>query len=737
MPSQVRAEGGEGGLLGIRFLVALCVLCASAGRVVAAAEYPREHIYDTSVHGDEALVNVSLTANRWPDCTTLESAVSDIFRLEGVLNESDQEKALALWKWFRILVSATGGHYAYEGPPGEEKLCHDPHRIFTVYGHHQCDGLSWAMAALWRAAGYMAFDECTWGHTTAALRYRDADGQIRYHSFDPQRRYYHWDEANRRVGTRSLPVMRGMVFRHLTAPQHLHSLRTSLRVDESIERRWDNEGYIVPSGPDKRAAEKQTYYAYRPGAAAGIYAAVGQEVQILRADTRQESFARSLHAGSQNVACSAPDQPSVGAPGLATLHPKDPGKPAAVVYRLAPPYVVADARCEVTLVKKNPDDLCQILLSRNGEQWVPAYTKETLGAEKVVLGIGRGAWQQGRPNVYTAYDFFIKVELSTRGKPRDVGVQDLKIVVFRMLNKRTLPQLRPGRNALRVTADRITPGLGLELAIEYRVEGVPHRQTRFITQFPYYFSIDVPSVPEDVRDDYDQHFNEGPLRMVAISMRLQPAGAETKAEASLQEAEALPLFSISSPHPAKMGRKEPVPRPEREVRETSGFFPQSDDVRDDEVTMRALLQDLKGKDVERRWLAAEDLGAYPRALAPLLAELPSADGDQTLFLCKALAQLKDRRAIRPLLEKWKRAPGGAPGTRYVPDVLAAIGDRSFVPQLVAPLTRCRFDYRFQIAHALGILGGPEAERALQELAAGDPFPAVREEAARALRELRH
>ena len=81
------------------------------------------------------------------------------------------------------------------------------------------------------------------------------------------------------------------------------------------------------------------------------------------------------------------------------------------------------------------------------------------------------------------------------------------------------------------------------------------------------------------------------------------------------------------------------------------------------------------------------------------------------------------------------APGGAPGTRYIPDALAAIGDPSVVPALVKPLRSCRFDYRFHVAHALGILGGPAAEEALQDLAARDPFPAVREEAAEALKQL--
>jgi len=113
--------------------------------------YIREEIYDTSVHQDEAAVNVKLVSNRWPDCTTLTTAIHDMFRLEGVERGTDQEKALALWKWFRILMSSTGGNYAYELRDGKWKIVRDPHKIFTVYGHHQCDGLSWAMVPLWRA----------------------------------------------------------------------------------------------------------------------------------------------------------------------------------------------------------------------------------------------------------------------------------------------------------------------------------------------------------------------------------------------------------------------------------------------------------------------------------------------------------------------------------------------------------------------------------------------------------
>lgn len=56
--------------------------------------------------------------------------------------------------------------------------------------------------------------------------------------------------------------------------------------------------------------------------------------------------------------------------------------------------------------------------------------------------------------------------------------------------------------------------------------------------------------------------------------------------------------------------------------------------------------------------------------------------------------------------------------------------------LVRPLKRVRFDFRFHIAHALGELGGPVAQKALKDLAKADLFPAVRAQAAAALERIR-
>lgn len=199
-------------------------------------------------------------------------------------------------------------------------------------------------------------------------------------------------------------------------------------------------------------------------------------------------------------------------------------------------------------------------------------------------------------------------------------------------------------------------------------------------------------------------------------------------------------FIISSPHPVGKGlfKKRIMTSPVLGIARADGFFPQKGGAgyngEDRKAHIAKLIKTLKtGKDSSpATWRAAEALGAFPEALDALLEELPSADIDLTLFICKSLARIPSPKAVEPLLKKWEQAPSGAPGTRYIPDVLAAIGDPKAVPYLTEKLTHVRFDFRFHIARALGVLGGKQARKALQDLAANDPFPAVRQMAEAAM-----
>ncbi|MFH1022310.1 MAG: hypothetical protein V1809_02870 [Planctomycetota bacterium] len=227
---------------------------AYAGESGGDSGFPSEFAIDTTVHPDESLVNVSVVNHRWPDCDTLATIARDIFRIEGV-DDSEVEseaKAIALWKWFLVLVNPSIPHVS-EGTfdKAKRQRKYETHRSITVYGHHECGGLSSMMSALWRAAGYIGYKESSSGHSTVVLRYPDKDGVWRMHGFDPMSGYFWWDGDNKRVGVRTCPAMQGTVFRELDLVSN-HSLRTSLRRGEHLIRQWDGQGMILVTvhGPE-------------------------------------------------------------------------------------------------------------------------------------------------------------------------------------------------------------------------------------------------------------------------------------------------------------------------------------------------------------------------------------------------------------------------------------------------------------------------------------------------------
>ena len=195
-------------------------------------------------------------------------------------------------------------------------------------------------------------------------------------------------------------------------------------------------------------------------------------------------------------------------------------------------------------------------------------------------------------------------------------------------------------------------------------------------------------------------------------------------------------FREACPHPADLTARKEMEKVETDLMQTSGFFPQSRNVSTDKERLEKLREVLRTGTTEERWVALEDLGDYPEMLDFLCQSLSKAGNDDAMFIVKALGQIGDRRAVPALLEKWSQGPAArTPGARYIPDVLASLGEKAAVPALVGRLKGVRFDVRFHIAYALGILGGREAEAALRDLAANDPFPAVREEASESLKKL--
>ncbi len=164
------------------------------------------------------------------------------------------------------------------------------------------------------------------------------------------------------------------------------------------------------------------------------------------------------------------------------------------------------------------------------------------------------------------------------------------------------------------------------------------------------------------------------------------------------------------------------------------------------------LRQLRSKDSEKRWRAAEELGKSgdPRAVEPLLEALRTGICKEVLW---ALRRLNDQRALPGLVEALKSpfssyrslavlALGEMGDPRAVPelvlkltdidadvrrDVCKALGqlrDQRAVGPLVAALSDAEHSVRMEAAEALGDIGGPEAERVLvhgleQALSQGD------------------
>jgi PBS lyase HEAT-like repeat len=678
--------------------------------------YAPEWVHDVHVGRDESLVNVKIRSNRWPDCHTLQTMIKDIFRIEGVAGPEGEtpEKAAALWKWFRILICNSVPH-AREGPLGKTVRQREPHKSMSVYGHHECGGLSAPMAALWRAAGFIGYKESSRGHSTVVLRYPDKDGIWRMHAYDPMGGFQWWDAAKNRVGVRSLPLMRGTVFRRLE-PVSDHSLRTSLRRGERLERRWESGGCILRNESTKHGFFKQAIFD----------SVAGLEIQTLEADSTPAGFARALWEGSADTACSPP------AKGGAALHPAAADRSAVFIYRLPSAYVAVEAVCEATLIKGNENDICRLFFSTDmAKTWHLLFDKRAVGREKVKLDLGVGPYLKKQPSASSNYCVLVKAEFRTARKPASVGMDRLKLTLKRQLNRRMLTNLLPGKNLLEVSAERMEPGTALELAISYTANGKPHTVTRTIGKLPFYFEVNIDGVSSEhlkkMRSKVTRfNIESWPLRMTSIAMRLVPAKSG-KLDSSLPAKRCQVTFAKKYPHPFTPVRKRSNKRSPTLDSEVSGFLPQAPRPAVRKLSAKEKIEFEKLLAGLRRWDNAQALGAYPRAVEPLCKALKRANGDLTIFICKALAQIGDPRAVPALRAKWNRSlTNHSPGTRYIPDALAACGGRSAVPDLLRPLKKLRCDYRFHVLRAVGMLGGAEAKAALEHAAQHDPHRAVRE-----------
>jgi hypothetical protein len=95
-----------------------------------------------------------VVSDKWPECTDLITWANDIFRIDGVSDGSERDKAVSFHNWLRLfnrLCEGVGGMaHAFEGAWGEEGFLHDAHKHLFVYGWGYCSTHALVAEALWQ-----------------------------------------------------------------------------------------------------------------------------------------------------------------------------------------------------------------------------------------------------------------------------------------------------------------------------------------------------------------------------------------------------------------------------------------------------------------------------------------------------------------------------------------------------------------------------------------------------------
>ena len=248
----------------------------------------------------------------------------------------------------------------------------DPMKLLNVYGGHWCDGLSRMMEMTWRSLGYRAQKLYKFGHTFADCHWKDNDGVERWHVFDLNQHWFVYDRTGSHIATKDeLSLDHSLIYfpsrtpvpsnPSLMQPSYVHAghlkidphgTGINLRIGESMERHWGNEGkpYYNLFGKEKRKDSKHGPYPVTYGNGRLVY----------EPDLSKQIYKQGLFQKPIDLACTEEDglQPA--------LHPSKTNVKGIAIFRVSSPYIISDAWVKARLVRENLEDEIRFSLSVDG-----------------------------------------------------------------------------------------------------------------------------------------------------------------------------------------------------------------------------------------------------------------------------------------------------------------------------------------------------------------------------------
>ncbi len=403
--------------------------------------------------------NIKVVTDASPDYSDMESMIHSI-----TANwPSPEEKCWALFYWNHIARRQTMPMNLH----GLE--CTDPIRQFNDYGYTMCSTVAGINCAIWDALGYpVKFWDISL-HTVPEVQY---DG--RWHMYDNSMSAlytlcdgttiagvedigragacaasggrtepghiarYHCLNATSSNGfltgadcARDLEQEyrcfnpNGLKYRYYYSNwDRGHRYILNLRANEVYTRYYKSLGttpeyYVSNDGKDP----EQTNPRYRIR---------GNGVRVFRPELTADSLADAAYSVS---GCQA-----TGASGVT---PTQAGTPGAIVFKVEGANVITHLRIRGDFFRKTAEDATSISLSTtNGLSWHEVWRNEEVGDVPLDLAVTN--------EVNGSYEVLVKVSLMGKATSADACLKGIEFEATTMLNSKTQPKLRLGRNTVYV-----------------------------------------------------------------------------------------------------------------------------------------------------------------------------------------------------------------------------------------------------------------------------------------------
>ena len=446
--------------------------------------------------------NIKVVCDRWPDGAGMRQFALDAIRLMNA--GTDEEKALAIWRFIRMWSSAADGRIPRE-PALKNMYIDDPVKVLNVYGAHWCDGLARALEVAWRSLGFRAEKLYRSGHTQADVHWRDEDGISRWHMLDLSQGWYVYDRTGKHIASPDeIALDYSLIFRPSNTPvpkiphycnfqnwvhaPHLawpkHSMAIDLRPKERLTRYWSNPFLAYQDNFGHRG---QIDFEHGP-----YPVTYGNGMLEYSPDLTSKSYEKGLHVPPENLA-------SVGEDGKGpNLHCKVPGVPGVVIFNIKSPYIISDASIDGKFYRKGGSDRIAIAISTDdAKTWRTVWNAQGMGQislSRLEIADKFDIYKAIPGDLITAfgrYEYLVRIEMEASSSASDVGIDEFSMTTITQHNIFSLPQLWPGKNTITVTGEI---GSDVSVVVNYIWQdkaGTERSHTALVESSPFSYVIDT------------------------------------------------------------------------------------------------------------------------------------------------------------------------------------------------------------------------------------------------------